>query len=95
MSKKKKRTKGLLPKRIAGVKVPRAVRKGRFGELLASQTGQALIAEALMGAVALGAAKKASDSPKARGAVHDAAQARSPQVQTFRGFVQINIIRPH
>jgi len=37
----------LLPKRIGGVKVPKSVRKGRFGELLASHTGQTLLAEAV------------------------------------------------
>jgi hypothetical protein len=58
----KKKHKSLLPKRIAGVKVPKAVRKGRFGELLASQTGQALIAEALLAAGAIGATKKAADT---------------------------------
>jgi hypothetical protein len=58
----KKKHKSLLPKRIAGVKVPKAVRKGRFGELLASQTGQALIAEAILAAGALGGVKKASDA---------------------------------
>jgi hypothetical protein len=74
MSRKKKKSKSLLPKRIAGVKVPKAVRKGRFGELLASKTGQALIAEALMAAGGVAAAKKASDSPEARSFVHDAAE---------------------
>ena len=42
-----KKTRSFLPKKIAGVKVPKSVRKGRFGELLASPTGQALIAEAV------------------------------------------------
>jgi NAD+--asparagine ADP-ribosyltransferase len=64
MAKKKK--KGLLPKRIAGVKVPKSVRNGRLGELLASRAGQALIAEAVMAAGAVVAAKKAKDSPKVR-----------------------------
>jgi hypothetical protein len=68
-----KKTKSFLPKRIAGVKVPKSVRKGRLGELLASRTGQALIAEAIMAAGAIGAAKKAGDSPKARHLVADAA----------------------
>lgn len=72
MSKKKR--KSVLPKRIAGVKVPKAVRKGRFGELLTSKAGQALIAEALMAAAAVAGAKKAKDSPKVRGALHDAAE---------------------
>jgi hypothetical protein len=49
----KKKRKSVLPKRIAGVKVPKAVRKGRFGELLASRMGQALLAEAIMAAGAV------------------------------------------
>jgi hypothetical protein len=69
----KKKNKSFLPKRIAGVKVPRSVRKGRLGELLASRTGQTLIAEAIMAAGAMGVAKKAKDSPKARSFMHDAA----------------------
>lgn len=63
MAKKKKR-KSLLPKRIAGVKVPKSVRKGRLGELLASRTGQALLAEAVMAAGAVGVAKQTKDSAK-------------------------------
>lgn len=74
MAKKKRKTKSLLPKRIAGVKVPKAVRKGRFGELLASRTGQVLIAEAIMAAGAVAGAKKAGESPKARRMFHDAAE---------------------
>jgi len=74
MAKKKRKTKSLLPKRIAGVKVPKAVRKGRFGELLASRTGQVLIAEAIMAAGAVAGAKKAGESPKARHLVHEAAE---------------------
>ncbi len=61
MAKRKKR-KALLPKRIAGVKVPKSVRKGRLGELLASQTGQALLAQAVLAAGAIGATKKAGDA---------------------------------
>jgi hypothetical protein len=37
-----------LPKRIAGVKVPKAVRKGVLGDFLRSKAGQAMIAEAVM-----------------------------------------------
>jgi len=72
MAKSKKKSKSFLPKKIGGVKVPRSVRKGRFGELLASKTGQALIAEAMLGAGAVAAGLKAKDSPKVRHAVHDA-----------------------
>lgn len=54
-----KSKKCLLPKRIAGVKVPKSVRKGRIGEAMASPTGQAVIAEVLMAAAQ---AAKASDA---------------------------------
>ncbi|HEV2532897.1 hypothetical protein [Phenylobacterium sp.] len=43
-----KKTQTYLPKRIAGVKVPKSVRKGPLGELIASPTGPALLAEAVM-----------------------------------------------
>ncbi|MDB5442088.1 MAG: hypothetical protein JWP86_2625 [Phenylobacterium sp.] len=43
-----KKNKGFLPKRIAGVKVPKSVRNGPLGELIASSAGPALIAEAVM-----------------------------------------------
>src|SRR5436309_876471 len=65
-------TKSLLPKRIAGVKIPKKVRKGQFAEILNSKAGQALIAEAVMAVAALAAAKKAKESPKIRGAMADA-----------------------
>ena len=72
MAKSKKKSKGFLPKKIGGVKVPRSVRRGRFGELLASQTGQTLIAEAVLGAGAVAAGLAAKDNPKLREIAHDA-----------------------
>ncbi|MBW8815948.1 MAG: hypothetical protein JF588_21230 [Caulobacterales bacterium] len=69
MSKKRK---DLFPKKIAGVKVPKSVRRGRFGEFLASPTGQAMIAQAVVGAGAVAAGLKAKDSPKVRKLAHDA-----------------------
>jgi hypothetical protein len=45
-----KKNQNFLPKRIAGVKVPKSVRKGPLGELIASPAGPALIAEAVMAA---------------------------------------------
>ncbi|WP_309089599.1 hypothetical protein [Phenylobacterium sp.] len=73
MSKSKKKAKGGgLPKRIAGVKVPKAVRRGRFADLLASRQGQALIAEAILGAGAVAAGLKAKDDPKVRQVTKDA-----------------------
>lgn len=71
MSKAKKKKAGL-PKRIAGVRVPKAVRKGRIADLLASRQGQALIAEAILGAGALAAGMKAKDDPKVRKLAKDA-----------------------
>ncbi len=68
---KTKKKKNLLPKRIAGVKVPKTARRGRFGELLASRQGQTLLAEALLGAGAIAAGMKAKDNPKVRRAAHD------------------------
>lgn len=37
-----------LPKRVAGMRVPRVLRQGRVGELLASPLGQAIVAEAVV-----------------------------------------------
>ena len=71
MAKKSKKSKGLIPKKIAGVKVPKKVRKGRFGELLASKTGQAVIAQAILGAGAVAAGLKAKDDPKVQAAAKD------------------------
>lgn len=65
MAKKKKKAKNHLPKRIAGVKVPKSVRRSRFGALLASPAGQALVAEAVLGAGAL-VATKTAHNPKVR-----------------------------
>ncbi|MDB5444996.1 MAG: hypothetical protein JWQ97_313 [Phenylobacterium sp.] len=76
---KKHKHKSLLPKRIAGVKVPKAVRKGRLGELLASQTGRALLAQAVLAAGAIGATKKAGDAVVDK--VEDASQPEG-----LRGF---------
>ena len=45
MGKKKSKT---LPKRFAGVKIPKAVRKGPVGQFLASKAGKAILAETLM-----------------------------------------------
>lgn len=70
MAKKKK---SFLPKRMAGVKVPKSVRKGRLGELIASPAGQAAIAEVVMALGAVAGAKKVKDSPKARDALADVA----------------------
>lgn len=82
MAKAKKKSKGLIPKRIAGVKVPKKVRKGRFGELLASRTGQAVIAQAILGAGALAAGLKAKDDRRVQSA---AAKAKHRVADTAHG----------
>ena len=63
-----KKSKTLLPKRIGKVKIGKSARKGALADFLTSKAGQALIAEAVMGAGALTVAKL-SKSPKVRGAV--------------------------
>lgn len=68
-----KKNRNFLPKKIAGVKVPKSVRKGRFGELLASPAGQALLAEAVMAIGAIAGAKKVADDPNARDKLADVA----------------------
>lgn len=85
MAKAKKKSKGLIPKRIAGVKVPKKVRKGRFGDLLASKTGQALIAQAILGAGAVAAGMKAKDNPDVRKA---AGKAKHGVADTAQGATQ-------
>jgi hypothetical protein len=47
-----------VPKRIAGVKIPKAIRKGPVGHLLTSSGGQVLIAEILLALVAVYASRR-------------------------------------
>lgn len=48
MAKKSRKKKNYLPKRVAGMKVPKAVRRGAVGEFIASPVGQAIIAESIV-----------------------------------------------
>ena len=63
MAKKKK---SALPKRIAGMKVPKALRKGRAARFLASPAGIALLSEAAVAAGAVVAGKQAPKGSIAR-----------------------------
>lgn len=57
MSKSKPKNKIKVPKRVAGVKIPKAVRKGPVLQFVNSSAGKMLVAEAItaaLGAVALG-----------------------------------------
>lgn len=74
MAKSKKKKKNHLPKRIAGVKMPKSVRRGRLGELLASPVGQTLLTEAILGAGAAAASIGGGKSPKVRRYAHDTAE---------------------
>ncbi|HYE45533.1 MAG TPA: hypothetical protein VEA44_07130 [Caulobacter sp.] len=57
-----KKRKNRLPKRVAGVKVPKTLRKGRIGKFLVSPEGQKLVAQGL---AAAGAMVAASQAPRA------------------------------
>jgi hypothetical protein len=49
-----------LPKRLAGIKIPKSVRKGPIGQFINSSGGQVLIAEALLFAAGSYAARQTS-----------------------------------
>jgi hypothetical protein len=56
-----KKVKIKLPKRVAGVKIPKVVRKGPVGQFLNSGAGQVLLAETLVAAAAMFATTKADE----------------------------------
>jgi hypothetical protein len=58
-----------VPKRVAGVKIPKAVRKGPVMDFVNSKAGRVLIAEALTAAVGVLAYKQTS--PETRGHIRD------------------------
>jgi hypothetical protein len=59
-----KKLKIKLPKRVAGVKIPKSVRKGPVGQFLNSGAGQIMIAEALVAAAGtLAISRSDADSP--------------------------------
>jgi hypothetical protein len=70
----KKKTKSLLPKRIGGVKVPKALRKGRAGRFLTSPAGVAVLTEAFALAGAVGAVRKADPDSRV-GRLRESAEA--------------------
>lgn len=66
MGKSKKKKPAFLPKRIAGVKVPKGLRKGRAGQFLASPLGVALVSEAAVAAGTWAASRQARPGSAAR-----------------------------
>jgi hypothetical protein len=57
-----KKRKSKLPKRIAGIKIPKRVRKGPVAAFLSSQAGQIAVAEALALAASALAVKRSTDA---------------------------------
>ena len=53
-----KKVKIKLPKKVAGVKIPKVIRKGPIGQFLNSGAGQVILAETLVAATAMFAAEK-------------------------------------
>jgi hypothetical protein len=66
-----------LPKKLAGIKIPKAVRKGPLGQFLKSHAGQVILAEAVVAAAAVFTASRTDeDSPVAEGLRHPVEGAR-------------------
>jgi hypothetical protein len=62
-----------VPKRVAGVKIPKAVRKGPVMDFVNSKTGRVLIAQALTAAIGVLAYKQAS--PETQDSANDTGDA--------------------
>ncbi|HEX2561977.1 hypothetical protein [Phenylobacterium sp.] len=74
---KKKSKKGSLPKRIAGVKVPKRVRRDLNG-LLSSKLGRTIIADVLVAAGAAMVGTQAKQNSKTRQFLHDHPPGEAP-----------------
>jgi hypothetical protein len=70
-----------LPKRIAGIKIPKSIRKGPVGDFMSSRAGQLVIAEALVAAAGVFTVQKADENL-------DAAQAVKHPGDSARRLVQ-------
>jgi hypothetical protein len=80
MSKKKKaKSKRALPKRLAGIKLPKAVRQGGLAALATSPQGAKLMAELLAAAGGVVLAKKGADAVAPGGDAASAAQGKLQQ----------------
>ena len=69
--------KAKLPKTIAGVKIPKAIRRGRLGKFVASPGGQKMLAEALLMAGAAVVGRETLAETKGGGLAGGAASAVS------------------
>jgi hypothetical protein len=89
-----KKLKVKLPKRIAGIKIPRVVRKGPVADFMNSSGGQILIAEALVLAAGAFTAKHVdSDSPTAEALHHPIKTAKSVSERATDGDVAQQVTR--
>ena len=80
-----KKNKIKLPKRLAGVKISKKIRKGPLGEFLTSQTGQQLLAEALVLAGGAFLGKKAvEDTPAGEAIRHPVKSAKQAGRKTVK-----------
>ena len=68
---KKRKKKSLLPKRVGGMKVPKALRKGRAARFLTSPAGVALLTDVALAAGAWTVAKGTGSDGKVRRASDD------------------------
>ena len=96
-----KKRKNAIPKRIAGMKVPKGLRKGRVGQLLASPVGQALIvgAVARAGETLIGRAPRPGSADgkaaaQSQGAQFQAAQSQGAQSQAAQAQAAVAAFSP-
>ena len=81
-----------VPKRLAGVKIPKAVRKGPVMDFVNSKSGRILIAQALTAAISVLAYQQASPETRerVRGKIKNGAdEARRSQTQHGAALVRL------
>jgi hypothetical protein len=74
-----------IPKRIAGIKIPKTIRKGPVGDFLRSSAGQLVIAEALVAAAGVFTVKKADPALDAADVVKHPGDSVRRAVQALSG----------
>src|SRR5918997_1091898 len=77
-----------LPKKIAGVKIPKVVRKGPVGQFLNSSAGQLLVAEALIAAGGAFFAAEMNDSDDKKGTARRLGRSGARSAEEAREFIE-------
>ena len=80
-----KKHKVKLPKRIAGMKIPKGIRKGPIGNFLTSSGGQLVIAEALLAAGGFYAARRLDPNTPAGEAVRHPIDSMRAKLGSYGG----------